>query len=79
MLTCRKCNTPIKPDQWRFGGPEGGWEHMAGDCPPTVHTIDAHTGEEHDDVLRTASGKVITEADIERWADEAEYGDPPTH
>lgn len=40
---------------------------------PTVHTIHAD-GSEHDEVLRTTSGKIITEADIEEWAVEAEEG-----
>lgn len=35
-----------------------------------VRTYDEH-GEPHDDVLRTESGKVITEQDIDRLAEEA--------
>jgi hypothetical protein len=35
----------------------------------TVRTYDEH-GEPHDNVLRTKSGKVITEADIAKWAAE---------
>lgn len=38
--------------------------------PIEVHTEDAHTGEEHDDVLRTPSGKVLTEEEIQRLSDE---------
>jgi len=42
--------------------------------PQRVRTYDADTGEPHDDVLRTKTGKVITEEDIASWAEEAEEG-----
>lgn len=29
---CRKCGHPITHDQYRFGSPESGWEHMEGEC-----------------------------------------------
>jgi len=41
--------------------------------PETVRIYDAD-GEPHDVVLRTKTGKVITEAEIARWASEAEDG-----
>lgn len=40
---------------------------------PTVRTFD-RDGNEHNDVLRTADGTVITEADIDEWVAEAEEG-----
>lgn len=46
---------------------------MSSGDTPTVHSFD-RDGNEHDEVLRTASGRFITEADIEQWADEAEEG-----
>jgi|GEM_PF-4583668 len=47
--------------------------------PPTVRVWDAE-GNEHDVVLRTKSGRVLTEQEIDRLADEAErgYDAPPT-
>jgi len=35
VYQCRKCGQPIKGVQFRFGSPDTGWEHMAGECPPT--------------------------------------------
>lgn len=29
---CRKCGTAITYDQFRFGSPTTGWEHMEGEC-----------------------------------------------
>lgn len=29
---CRKCGGPIRSDQYRFGSPNTGWEHMDGEC-----------------------------------------------
>lgn len=52
---------------------------MSTDGPPSdsgeerVRTYD-RDGVPHDDVLRTKSGKVITEEDINRWAEEAAEG-----
>lgn len=40
---------------------------------PTIRSYDRH-GNARDEVLRTKTGKVITEADIEEWAAEAEEG-----
>lgn len=47
------------------------------DQPERVETYDEH-GESHSDVLRTKTGKVITEADILKWADEAEQDSEPS-
>jgi hypothetical protein len=44
----------------------------AGDLP-RVRSYD-RDGEPHDDVLRTKSGKIITDDDIDRWAEEADRG-----
>lgn len=41
---------------------------------PRVRTIDAHTGEPYDEVLRTKLGRVLTEKDIALFAEEAEKG-----
>jgi hypothetical protein len=40
-----------------------------------VRTYD-RDGVPHDDVLRTKTGKIITEEDIARWAEEAAEGHP---
>lgn len=54
----------------------------AGQREPTVHTqarLPDGTWEDRDEVLRTRSGRVLTEADIDALADEAERGyDPAT-
>lgn len=36
FITCRKCGGPIR-EQYRFGSPQTGWEHMPGECiePPS--------------------------------------------
>lgn len=35
-----------------------------------VRTYDARTGEPHDDVLRTKTGRVLSDAEIREWAEE---------
>lgn len=35
-----------------------------------IRTYDGQTGEPHDDVLVTKAGKILTEADIQRFAEE---------
>lgn len=37
---------------------------------PRVRTYDRH-GEPHDDVLRTKTGRVVTEEELAAWAEEA--------
>lgn len=45
----------------------------ADDELPTIRTFDRE-GNEHNDVLRTPDGKIITEADIDDWVADAEEG-----
>jgi hypothetical protein len=53
---------------------------LRGSAPllPRIRTYDEH-GEPHDEVLRTKTGKVITEADIAAWAVEAEESYDVSH
>lgn len=37
---CRKCGGLIFPNQYRFGSPETGWEHMEGECVVRDERID---------------------------------------
>jgi hypothetical protein len=54
------------------------WEITVEVQEERVRTYDRH-GEPHDEVLRTKTGKVITEAQIAAWVEEAEAGyDPST-
>lgn len=45
------------------------------DQPERVRTYDRE-GQPHDDVLRTPAGRVLTEAELQRLADEAQEGHP---
>lgn len=52
------------------GGHGPGADHVHDD-EPRVRTIDARTGEPHDGVLRTRTGRVITAEELDRWAAQA--------
>jgi hypothetical protein len=57
-IICRKCGEPIQREQSRFGSSDTGWEHMPGGCPE----------------LRTKTGKVLTDADVDKLSEEADMG-----
>lgn len=58
------------PGMWSSSDLSGGW---ADNEDERVRTYDS-SGEPHDDVLRTKTGKVLTNADILRLAEEADQG-----
>lgn len=82
MNVCTVCGGPIHQSTVGSGFNRPVWVHLNDedwvDNPHNaeserVRTYDAQ-GEPHDDVLITKTGKVLMEADLQRFAEEAEQG-----